>query len=51
MSREPVFVGLDVSKATLDAALRPTGEARQCANDEAGIAELVGRLRRLKTPL
>jgi transposase len=51
MNREPVFVGLDVSKATLDVALRPTGEAGQVANDEPGIATLVVRLRRLKPAL
>jgi hypothetical protein len=48
MSSEPVFVGLDVSQATLEVALRPTAEAWPVANDEAGIAELVARLRRLK---
>ena len=43
-----IFVGIDVSKAALDVALRPGGESWRCANDEAGIAaELVGRLRSL----
>ena len=51
MSSEPVFVGLDVSQATLEVALRPTAEAWPVANDEAGIAELVARLRRLKPAL
>lgn len=51
MSSEPVFVGLDVAKATLDIALRPTGEHWQVANDEPGIAELVARLRRVKPAL
>lgn len=51
MSGEPVFVGLDVAKATLDVARRPTGEAWQVANDESGISELVARLRRLKPAL
>jgi transposase len=51
MSGEPVCVGLDVAKATLDVGLRPTGEAWQVANDEPGIAELVARLRRLKPAL
>ncbi len=45
------FVGIDVSKATLDVALRPGGEPWRCANDEAGIAELVGRLRPLEPQL
>jgi transposase len=47
MSDEGVFVGLDVAKATLDVAVRPTGETWQVENDEAGIAELVTRLSRL----
>jgi transposase len=39
-----MFVGLDVAKAQLDIALRPTGERWAVPNDEAGIAALVGRL-------
>jgi hypothetical protein len=42
-----IFVGIEVSKATLDVALRPSGEQWDSANDEAGIAELVERLRPL----
>ena len=42
-----VCAGIDVSKAALDVALRPSGEHWRSANDEAGIAELVGRLRPL----
>jgi transposase len=42
-----IFVGIDVSKATLDVALRPSGEHWGSPNDEPGIAELVGRLRPL----
>jgi transposase len=42
-----LFVGIDVSKAALDVAVRPQGAAWRCANDEAGIADLVGRLRPL----
>jgi transposase len=38
------FVGIDVSKASLDVALRPSGEHWCAPNDEAGIAELVVRL-------
>jgi transposase len=41
------FVGIDVSKAALDVALRPQGAPWRCANDEAGIADLVGHLRPL----
>ncbi len=42
-----VFVGIDVAKATLDVALRPSAERWQAGNDEAGIRDLV---RRLPTP-
>jgi transposase len=42
-----VFAGIDVSKTALDVALRPEGAPWRCANDEAGIADLVGRLQPL----
>ena len=45
------FVGIDVSKAALDVALRPEGEPWRCANDEMGITDLVGRLRPLRPEL
>lgn len=38
------FVGIDVSKAQLDVAFRPSGERLQVSNSESGIAELVARL-------
>jgi transposase len=37
-------IGIDVSKATLDVAVYPTGEHWQSSNDEVGIAELVKRV-------
>lgn len=40
-----VFVGIDVSKSTLDVALRPSGERFSAPNDEAGIRTLLDRLR------
>lgn len=39
-----MFVGVDVSKAHLDVAIRPTGEAWRESNDEAGQSALVTRL-------
>ena len=45
------FVGIDVSKATLDVAVRPSDEKWSAANDEAGIAEIVARLVKLETTL
>lgn len=41
------FVGIDVSKATLDVCVLPTGEAFQVSNDSAGIGELLKKLRPL----
>ncbi|MDE2323012.1 MAG: IS110 family transposase [candidate division NC10 bacterium] len=45
MTTSAVFVGIDVSKDRLDLALRPTGARWAVANEEAGIADLVTRLR------
>ena len=42
--RTESFVGLDVAKAQVDVAVRPSGEQWRVANDEAGIAQLVERL-------
>lgn len=38
------YVGIDVAKAQLDLAVRPSGEQWIAANDEAGIRDLVARL-------
>jgi transposase len=38
------YVGVDVSKATLDVAILPIGEHFVVPNDEAGIDELLGKL-------
>lgn len=46
-----LFIGVDVSKARLDVAVRPTGEAWSTDNDEAGIAALVTRLTKLGATL
>jgi transposase len=42
--RDAVFVGIDVSKGTLDVALRPSGESFRVGNDQGGISALVERL-------
>ena len=49
MSQE-VFVGIDVSKATLDVAVLPSNESWSLPNSEQGIGELVARLRQLAPP-
>jgi transposase len=51
MSAPPCFVGIDVAKAQLDIALRPTGERWGVVNDDAGIAALVARLQDLQPTL
>ena len=40
----PVFVGIDISKARLDVALRPAGSPFTVPYDDAGIAMVVERL-------
>jgi transposase len=40
MTSAQVFVGIDVSKAQLDVALRPKGQF-SAANDEAGWAQVL----------
>src|SRR5712691_3148900 len=42
----PAFVGIDVAKAELVVAIRPSGDRWTVANDEAGIQTLLKRLRR-----
>ena len=51
MPEGPVFVGIDVAKAHLDIALRPTAEGWRVANDDAGIAPLVARRQDLQPAL
>lgn len=46
-----IFVGIDVSKAHLDLAARPVGLAERLPNDEAGIGQVVARLRPLAPAL
>lgn len=45
------FVGIDVSKAQLDVAVRPSGETWTEAHDEAGLSALVARLHALAPTL
>jgi transposase len=45
MDQASVWVGIDVSKARLDVALRPSGERFSVENSEKGIGDLVERVR------
>jgi len=51
MTRPQIFVGVDVAKRHLDVAARPAGDIWTAANDEAGIEDLVKRLRGLRPTL
>ena len=44
MEGEPRFVGIDVSKAQLDVAVRPTGKRWVLPNDETGIEGLIPQI-------
>lgn len=48
---EEAYVGIDVSKAELVVAVRPSGERMTLANDRAGVKRLVGRLGELAPKL
>ncbi|MGH8066614.1 MAG: IS110 family transposase [Candidatus Entotheonellia bacterium] len=47
----PCFVGIDVAKAQLDIAVRPSGERWAVANDAGGVVTLVERLQTLHPTL
>jgi transposase len=51
MASTPVTIGIDVSKAHLDIAARPSGEAWQVPNTEVGLGHLVERLAALAPAL
>ena len=51
MTLPQVFVGIDVAKRQLDIATRPCDDVWPSANDEAGIKDLLKRLRGLRPTL
>src|SRR5437899_5595946 len=51
MSDVPCFVGIDVAKAQLDIALRPSGERWAVPNEASGVMTLVERLQSLHPAL
>src|SRR6202012_1333459 len=42
-----LFIGIDVSKARLDVALRPAAESFSVSNNQRGIAALIKQLKKL----
>jgi transposase len=51
MENQSQWVGIDVSKATLDVYFRPMGKAVKVTNDEAGITDLVKQLKTVEINL
>lgn len=51
MNSEGIFVGIDVAKAQLDVAARPTDDRWTVCNDDAGISQLASRLKALEPTL
>ena len=47
----PIFIGIDVSKARVDIAMRPAGQSESVSNDEAAIRVLVKRLEEIRPAL
>lgn len=50
-TKEEMFVGVDVSKASLDVGFHPAGAAQQFANDETGIAQCLEALDKIAVKL
>ena len=48
MEPEPRYVGIDVAKARLEVAVRPTGEGWTSPYDEAAVQGLVSQLEQLE---
>ena len=51
MEESSIFIGIDVSKARLDVAIRPSGEGESVANDKTGIKALVKHLGEIQPAL
>ena len=51
MEQEAIYVGIDVAKAQLDVAVRPTDDRWVVSNDDGGIHQLMSRLKALEPAL
>ena len=51
MNQEPIYIGIDVAKAQLDLAVRPTEQEWQSPNTPEGIAQVAERLQALAPTL
>ena len=45
MEQEAIYVGIDVAKAHVDVAVRPTDDRWEVSHHEAGIRQLVSQLK------
>ena len=50
MEQEAIYVGVDVAKAQVDVAVRPSDDGWAVDNDDAGLRQLVYRLKSLEPP-
>ena len=48
MEQEGIYVGIDVAKAQVDVAVRPTDDRWEVSHDDAGIRQLVSRLKAIE---
>ena len=48
MEQEAIYVGVDVAKAQVDVAVRPSDDVWVVANDDAGLRQLVSRLKTME---
>ena len=48
MDQEGIYVGMDVAKAQVDVAVRPTDDRWEVSYDDAGVRQLVSRLKALE---
>ena len=48
MEHEAIFVGIDVSKAQVDVAVRPGDDRWEIPHDDAGIGRLVSHMKSLE---
>ena len=48
MEQEAIYVGIDVAKAQLDVAVRPTDDRWEVSHDDAGVRQLVSRLKAIE---
>ena len=48
MEQESTYVGIDVAKAQVDVAIRPTDDRWEVPHDETGVRQLVSRLKTLE---